>query len=240
MLSAVMIDQREPKWLQDLSFGNTPTSVTLLETGDVLATTDDGCLLAIERKTADDLLGSLKDGRLYEQLARLHQLTPYAYLIVCGAIWRGTDGHAVTERGLTGWNYQAVQAALLTCQELGVFVIHSSDDKFETTVIGLGQRDRGDTIQQRPAKRFALLDPGEAVLAALPGIGLERVAALLAYANTPAYALAYLTDLDLKKREHVPGIGGTTKANVRRALGVPDGWELAMIFSQDKENGNGK
>lgn len=234
MLTSVLCDSREPAWVQGLSFGDCVTSVTLLEFGDVLATTDDGQLLAIERKTSDDLLNSLKDGRLFQQLAGLRQLTPFAYLIVTGTLWRGTDGHAVTERGVTGWSYQSVQAALLTCQELGVYVIHTSDDKFADTVVGLGKRNRSDTIQQRPARRLNLLEPGEVVLAALPGIGLERVAALLSYASTPAHALAYLTDLDLNHHEHIPGIGPLTKQNVRRALGIEDGWELAMIFTADK------
>lgn len=234
-----MIDQREPAWVQQLTFGCPSTLVTLLEWGDVWVTTDDGVLLAVERKTADDLLNSLKDGRLFEQLAGLRTISEYAYLVVCGSLTRGPDGLTLTERGMTGWNYQAVQSALLTAQELGVFVIHTADDHFEATIAGLGQRNRGD-IRQKPIKKYLLLDAGEQVLAALPGIGMDRVGALLQYAHSPAQALAYLTDLDLNKREHIPGIGPQTKANVRQALGVPVGWELAMIYSADKESNDGK
>ncbi len=238
MLSAVMIDQREPKWVQDLTFGGVPTSVTLLEWGDVWATTDDGTLLAVERKTTDDLLNSLKDGRLFQQLAGLRGISNYAYLVICGTLTRGPDGKAVTERGQTGWNYQAVQAAILTAQELGVFVIYTSDDQFEATIAGLGKRSRTGEMREKPVKKFLMLEPGEQVLAALPGIGLERVSALLNYASSPAQALAYLTNSDLKSDEHIPGIGPLTKVNVRKALGVPDGWELVLACSTDIHGGN--
>ena len=239
MLTTVLIDQREPAWVQSLTFDGAPTLITLLETADVQATTDDGVLLAIERKTADDLLGSLKDGRLFEQLGRLQTLTPWCYLVICGTLQRGEGGVLITERGVTGWQYSAIQSALLTVQELGVFVVQTTDAQFEATVIGLGKRNRSDTLKQKPVKTFNLLTPGEALLARLPGIGPERVSALLAYAGSPAAALAYLTEPTLASNEHVPGIGFGTKNRVRAALGIAPEQELVLIHTQDKENSNG-
>lgn len=241
-LSAVMIDQREPQWVQQLTFGGVPTSVTLLEFGDVWATTEDGALLAIERKTSDDLLNSLKDGRLLVQLAGLRQLSEYAYLVICGSITRGAEGKAVTDGRQTGWNYQAVQSAILTAQELGVYVVYTTDDHFEATVAGLGKRNRGE-IRAKPARKFVQLDSGEQMLAALPGIGLERVDALMNLYTTPAYALCAITDTTLTT-ERVPGIGPLTKANVRKALGIPDGYDFVLaahddILATKGTNGNG-
>lgn len=225
-LSAVMIDQREPKWVQELTFGGVLTSVSLLEWGDVWATTDDGALLVIERKSSDDLLNSLKDGRLFTQLAGLRQLSEYAYLVICGSLVKGPDGNTITSGRQTGWNYQAVQSAILTAQELGVYVIYTSDDHFEAAVASLGKRNRGD-IRQKPAKKFITLDPGEQMLAALPGIGMERVAGLMNVYTTPAYALCAITDTSLTT-ERIPGIGPITKQNVRKTLGIPDGYDLVL------------
>jgi ERCC4-type nuclease len=237
-----MIDQREPQWVQDLTFGGVPTSVTLLEFGDVWGSTDDGALIAIERKTSDDLLGSLKDGRLFTQLAGLRGLSEYAYLVICGTLVKGPDGKTITDRGVTGWNYQAVQSAILTAQELGVYVIYTSDEHFEATVAGLGKRNRGE-IREKPARKFVMLDPGEQMLAALPGIGLERVDALMNVYTSPAFALCAITDTSLTQ-ERVPGIGPLTKQNVRKVLGIPDGYDLVLadqqtILEAKGTNGNG-
>ena len=240
-LSAVMIDQREPEWVQKLSFDGVPTSVTLLEFGDIWATTDDGALLAIERKTSDDLLNSLKDGRLFTQLAGLRQLSEYAYLIICGSFSRGPDGKTITDGRQTGWNYQSVQSAILTAQELGCFVIQTNDDHFEATVAGLGKRNRGD-VREKPVKKFLALDAGEQVLAALPGIGLERVDALMNLYHSPAFALCAITDTSLTT-ERIPGIGPGTKLGIRKALGIPDGHSFVLTDDQTiletKGNGDG-
>jgi len=234
MLTTVLIDQREPAWVQSLTFGGAPTLVTLLEAGDVIATTDDGVTLVIERKTADDLIGSLKDGRLFEQLDRLQNQSPWCYLVICGTLVRGEGGFLVTDRGVTGWQYAALQGALLTVQELGVYVIQTTDAQFEAAIIGLSKRSRGGTLRHKPSKALALFSPGETVLASLPGVGHERVAALLKYAGSPALALAYLTDSQLHSGEHVPGIGAITKERVRQALGLEDAWELAVIHTEDR------
>ena len=69
-----MVDNREPEFFQKLKFGGVPTMVTQLETGDVQAVTDDGCTLVFERKTPSDFLNSLKDERLFPQMARMTEL----------------------------------------------------------------------------------------------------------------------------------------------------------------------
>ncbi len=233
-LATVLIDQREPAWVQQLTFGGVPTAVTLLDHGDLQAVTDDDALLVFERKTADDLLNSLKDNRLFNQLAGLTSLTRWAYLVITGTLQRGPNDKLITDRGLTGWNWAAIQGALLTVQELGVFVIQTTDARLESVIAGLGKRNRNGTVRIPPAKQPAILSPGEAALASLPGVGLEKAAALIAYTGSAASALAYLTDLSLNATEHVPGIGPVTKRQVRQALGLPEWAELALIDKEQK------
>ena len=82
--------------MQALTFGGAMAVVTLLEHGDLLATCDDGTLLAVEAN-ASDLLNSIRDDRLWAQLAGIKALTPWAYLLVTGELRRGEDGNVPAE-----------------------------------------------------------------------------------------------------------------------------------------------
>jgi ERCC4-type nuclease len=226
-ISAVMIDQREPEWVKQLTFGGAATSVTLLDEGDLLVACDDGNLLCIERKTPDDLLASIQDGRLLDQAARLTRQSVWAYLIVTGELQRSHDGKVITPRGATGWSWGSVQGALLTVQELGAFVIHAGNDQeYEKVVLSLAKRNR-ERVPLWPARTEKWLSHGEQVIASLPGIGMERLEAVLHAYQTPAQALCYLTDSNLNG--HVPGIGTQTRKAIRQALKLPEGESLMVV-----------
>lgn len=219
MLNAVIIDSREPQWIQELTFGNAPTSVQVLDQGDLLVACDD-TLLCIERKTPDDLLSSIQDGRLLTQAAHLTDQTPWAYLIITGALLCSSQGKVITQRGETGWSWNSVQGALLSVQELGVFVIQTGSERdYEHAVVGLAKRPH-ESMPLPPARRPRFLSPGEEIIASLPGIGLERLNAVLELTKTPAEALAWLTWIGDK--DHVPGVGYQTCQNVRKVLGLDD------------------
>ena len=95
-------------------------------------------------------------------------------------------------------------------------------------------------MRQKPVKKFVMLEPGEQMLASLPGIGLERVTALMQRYSTPAYALCAITD-GVLSNEHIPGIGPLTRQNVRKALGIPEGYDFVLASHNDilevKSNG---
>ncbi len=230
-ITAVMIDQREPPWVQELTFGGADKVVTLLDQGDLLVACADGNLLCIERKTPDDFLSSLSDGRLLNQAGAMGQnINQWSYLIVTGELQRSSDGKVITPRGVTGWNWGSVQGALLTVQELGVHVIHAGNDQdFERVVLSLAGRNRVSVPlwPTRPAKWLA---PGEQVLASLPGIGMERLSAVLDAYGTPAQALCYLSDE--KQNGHVPGIGTQTRQAIRQALKLATGESLMVIVDE--------
>jgi ERCC4-type nuclease len=225
MITGLFIDTREPEWVQRLTFEGIPTLVTYLEHGDAMCATDDGQMLLIERKTPDDFLGSLRDQRLLPQLTEMLDKTRWAYLMITGEFQRGPNGHAITERGNTGWDWNAIQGALLTIQEMGIFIIHSAGDTdYEQCILRLGKRDRKPDLLLVPPKMPKILSVQESIIASLPGIGVERLKAVMDYCGTPAWALVALTDLDTE----IPGVGRGVKTKVRNALKLSDGEQLAV------------
>jgi len=228
---AVIIDSREPEWVQRLTFGNAMVAHSALDAGDLLATCDDGALLAVERKAPSDLLGSIRDDRLWLQLAGIRKLTPWAYLVITGDLRCSTDGKVITDSRGTGWNWASVQGALLQVQEMGVFVVQcAGDDDYETTVLRLAARSHKPELVIPPTREAIPMSPAERILLALPGIGPERIAALIEYCKSPAWALSFLTCHDVEG--NVTGIGPGTKRAVRQALGLRDDEELAVVVSE--------
>lgn len=240
---AVVIDDREPTWIQNLKFGGIPASIMRLDAGDVQVVTSDGAILSIERKTPDDLLNSLKDDRLLPQCARLVQdriddqisgkMTHWPYLVITGPLTATASGKVITpERGETAMSYAAVQGALLSIQEMGVMVAWCANDyEFEATVLRLSERKR-DEMFLLPPRIPTIVGPGAAFLASLPGIGIERCLQLMNWGNNvPAHILSALTDLELE----VPGIGLATKKKIRSVLGLKDGEVLASPMFDEKD-----
>lgn len=229
MLTSILLDQREPQHILNLTFGSADKLITLLEQGDALAVCADDRLLCIERKTPDDLLASIQDGRLLHQAAHLTDLTPWAYLIVTGPLLCSSKGTVITPRGETGWQWSSVQGALLTVQELGVFVLFAESDlHYEQLILSLANRNR-ESLPLWPARPPKFLSAGEAMLASLPGIGQEKLDAVLKVYATPADALAWLTNPHA--REKVPGLGPGIRANIRQALQLAE-HEYLMVTSE--------
>lgn len=226
-IASVIVDSREPTWVQGLTFGGSPVAVTALDAGDAMVATTDGAILVVERKTPSDLLSTIRSERLFPQCIRMRETSTWAYLVVTGILYCDAEGY-VHARGIgdTKWNWDAVQGALLTCQELGVGVLqYRADEDFEGAVIRLVHRERGPVNTK--ARDGHILSAGEACLAALPGIGMERVGNLIRYCGSPAWALTWLTELDSPDR--VPGIGSETKRKARAELGLDNGLALSVV-----------
>lgn len=237
MIQSVMIDQREPEHVKNLRFDNAPVAVTLLPAGDIWVATSDNAMLCIERKTPDDFLNSLRDDRVFAQCIALREHTPWAYLLITGPFLRGADNRVITSR-VTGWNYNAVQGALLTIQEIGVGVMHAAGEHdLENAVIRLANRKR-DTVRIPPTRMTHTLSDAEAVIASLPGIGVERLDIINSVwpLNEYAYmALCALTDYDPAAWD-LPTIGESTVRRIRKVLGLPDGIFLTTTREESKNN----
>lgn len=220
MLTGAFIDSREPEHIQKLTFGNVPCVVTALDCGDLWASCSDGELLVIERKTTNDLLGSIGDGRIFQQALKMRERSPWAYVLVTGYLQPTHDGKTFVQGKATGWDWNAVQGALLDIQETGVQIVYAEHDNgFEAAVQRLAKRDRRGRVLNNTARPARVMTAGETLLTGLPGIGLERAQDLLAgFDGNPAQALCWLTWQNTFGE--VAGIGNGIKAGVRRALGL--------------------
>lgn len=230
-IQAVLIDDREPAWAHSLRFGSALVAITHLETGDYQCTTDKDELIIIERKSPDDFLGSIKDGRIFQQVARMKELSTWSYVIITGLFASGQNGKLISAGRQTGWDLHSIEGAKLTLQELGIGVVHCQNDfAFGATVQWIAKRDRA-AVSVKPQRTANVYSEGEAVLAALPGIGWEKLQALLE-TMTPAQALSYLTN---PYANGVYGIGPGIKSAVRKALRLNEDESIAILSDLDRE-----
>lgn len=236
MIEAVMIDSREPEWVQALEYG-APAAVVALEYGDLHALCSDGATLVIERKTPEDLLNTLQGERLFPQVARMarrEDRNEWPYLLITGEFRRAADGKLITDsRGKTGWNYDSVQGALLTVQELGVPVVYAGGDAdYAAAVKRLARRERSGIMPILPPRTPAVLGPGVALLAALPRIGPSRAMELYQWAgNNLAWAICAVTDPEL---DNCP-IGQADRRHIRKLFGLRDKEEMGVYFKGVEE-----
>ena len=222
-MATILIDSREPANLHQLG------TVQTLPVGDVWIAAADAVLI-VERKTLADFCASIADGRLFNQVAAMRQASHWCYVVVIG-LPVISGGRVVIGGKVTGWQWNSVQGAMLTVQELGANVVFcTSEIEYGNTLQWLARRDRG-AVQIAARRDVAIQSPAEQVLCALPGIAQGRAEALLQHCGNVAFALQALTD-----GEKVPGVGPSTKNAVRSVLGLPPEMRLAVIPLEVEEN----
>jgi hypothetical protein len=241
-MTALYLDSREPDWIKKLTFGGLPTAVMMLDYGDIWVATDDGCLLLIERKTPDDFLNSLKNDRLFGQLEPLankrydEQLAgkpvkTYPYLLITGVFGIGANGLTVTDRQ-TGWSYAAVMSAILSIQEMGVFVLFcAGDTDVEAAILRLAAHKRGGELPILPARPAQMLGPKEALLSCLPHIGIERSQEILQWAGwNLAHALIGISDPEI-----TAPVGKKVREDIRRFLGLQNAQTMELVLNESNQ-----
>jgi hypothetical protein len=241
MITAITIAGNEPEWIQKLPFGGVPKAIDGNPAArDLTAITDDSCILAVERKTATDFLNTLKEDRLFPQLARLaemriaqqrvdEKLTYLPYLIITGSFLPGSNGKVVADGRETGWGFEKVQGTLLSIQEMGVFVVFANGDlDYENTILRIGRRNRETPMKilaSRPAK---MLGPKFDFLAGIDGIEVGYAEKILAWSSdNVAHALSGLTDLEVKAPVPI-----NVRKRFRDMLGLCEGENLEIVGTQ--------
>jgi len=241
---AVTVANTEPDYFKNLKFGGVPKMIDHdPKAFDVMAITDDGMTLIFERKTAGDFLNTLKEDRLFPQLARMTEIrnaqaragepiTSWPYIVITGSFLPGTNGKVVADGRETGWSFASAMGTILSIQELGIFVVFANGDMdFEACVLRIGARSRDPEIKilaPRPAKT---LGPKIDMLTGIPGVGVENAQTILQWAgDNLAQALVGLTDMEIKSP-----IGLSLRRKFRNLLGLQDCENLEIVGTQITE-----
>jgi Fanconi anemia group M protein len=207
-----------------------PVRVERLALGDVQV----GERLRVERKAAADFVASLAGGRLERQLLAQLRAGGRVVLIVEGEF---------TPQALGGMADEAVRRAMLSVAlDLRVAVLRSRDvEDTARWIAALARHEQnaavgttaGLALPFRPAaagpagvaagplaghaprrRRRATLDPAQAELARVPGLGPSKAAALLGHFGS----LAAVRTASAEALAAAPGIGPTLAAALHRRL----------------------
>ncbi len=162
---------------------------------DFIVTCDNGDLLAIERKSPSDLLASIADSRLFNQAAKMKNLTQHCYVVITGSV----------EDCQRGWDWNAIQGALISMQQMGVVIVHcQGEDDFIPCIVRLANRSR-DTINIKPLRSSVIFGGEVATLATIPGVGYKGAVKYLQIFKTLANTIMALCTPEMAKS--IPGWG---------------------------------
>jgi len=126
--------------------------------------------ICVERKTPRDLLNSVYDGRVFDQVRRILEVYGRAILLIEGQ-----------PRGLTGREGRVIAGALAGLVRMGASVVCLSDrDQTCWFIAGLAREGRARPVVARRRPKLATLAEVQMyVLTSVPGIGPKSAEALL-------------------------------------------------------------
>lgn len=196
-----------------------------LGSGDVSFFTCKDESVGVEIKQADDLLGSLRGGRLFEQGARL--LTDYDYptLLRYGFMAPTREGWVRTKTGVKQsppWpNWSQVMLALMSLASQGILVAPVQPSEFQAAIFITDlyrwyQKPMHKSIakRQRPATfGTSEMIQGVHILTGVGGIGVDTANRLLRHFDSPL-AVFEAGEEDLMQ---VKGVGRKTAQRIYRA-----------------------
>jgi len=179
--------------------------------------------LLVQRKSGQDLVNSITNGRLARSLLKMLGWTSRPWLVICARI--DHHGDRATLDGREGLGYTAVLSALDWWQLRGGYLTILNGDGDLPKWLG-GWLDKLRAISEEPIK-ILTRNPQQALaedlqmsfLMALPGVGAERAKALLKAAGSPLAALQALVNGSLS----IEGIGQGTRESVREWLSMGQG-----------------
>lgn len=238
-IRSLIMDTREHPEIASLDFGMPMVRGTNISTalphGDIWITGDDGQLITIERKTGMDFMASIKDDRLFNQVARMRASTPWAYVAVVGTVAADLVGLCVIDGRPTAFRYAAYMGARMTVQEMGAVIIDVQDDHGLVQVVKqLADRKRGP-VRLKPHRDPLAMSGEEVILGSFPGIGPTKTAKLLAHCGTAAVAIQYLTDPSTESEDKAARAGDALRVRARAALGLRNNEVMAVLLADEDQ-----
>lgn len=195
----IVQDQREKVKLDGMETRTT-------EVGDIHY----GNAIGIEHKTPGDFIGSIKDGRLFDQAHELAANFQKAFIVVDGSLANLLDPHT---RGFMSTEAVMGAVASLTTK-YGTPVLFVNERLYSWYVFTLVKKatDGSSVADYKPIRDRASPDDwAEAVLARFPRMGPKRAKAIL---KTFGSLKVALESIDLWA-DRVDGIGNTTAQSAK-------------------------
>jgi len=180
-------------------------------------------LLLFERKTLQDFITSVKDGRIFRQGVRLASSSLRSVLILEGT------SESIAKSGM---RREAIQGALITISLcLGIPILRSIDPEESARLILYAARQvksfAVDSLPRRSIRPKGKRAVQLHILQGLPGVGPKRAQMLLsAFGSVEAVLTAGADDLN-----KIEGVGKKTVQNIRWAVS-----ETESLYGENRES----
>lgn len=160
------------------------TSVTA---GDINIPLDDGNILAVERKTVSDFLGSIANRHILNQVEVMHTHAKFCVVIITGKLGYSVTDKVIADKRETEWNGSSVRALLDLIQFSGCAVRYCPEAEYALMVKEIyevvSKSDKHSGIVKNRITTFPPIDERVQFLAQLPSVGLESAESLLNFAG---------------------------------------------------------
>ncbi len=169
--ATIFADDREPERIVEIL-----TSLGLrvvrkrLEVADYLIH-HQGYVVAVERKSADDYISSIADGRFFDQIHNLSRSFQLSFLCIVGK-------PDLSRMGRDAFIGSILSIPLKTDQRVVPIQVESDED-FCLILRSLSRQLERGKLRTTPKLRKAKIDDSIAMLTAIPGIGEEKARRLL-------------------------------------------------------------
>ncbi|MGC8885184.1 MAG: ERCC4 domain-containing protein [Candidatus Nanoarchaeia archaeon] len=191
----IFVDSREPKLAEQLFLLGAKVIPTQLKVGDFIISERLGC----ERKTIEDFVASLIDGRLFAQAKELKETFARPFFVLEGEFERLFSVKNVSKQAL----YGALASLLFDWEIPIIFTKNISETALLLyTIANREQNKDRKNLLNRTEKPVLLPEAQLYFIESLPQIGPEVAKALLKYFGSPK-AIVNATEEELKKVEGV-------------------------------------
>lgn len=219
---------------------------TKVTAGDINIPLDDGNILAIERKTVSDFLGSIPNRHIMNQIEVMHNNAKYVCLLITGKLSYSPTDMVVADRRETEWHGKDIRSLLRKIQLTPAIVEYCPEHEYANMVMEIYQTiTKNDNLPKTYKNRIVTFPPVDErvqFLAQLPSVSLDRATSLLQFAGmmnsnadnegygTVASALSEMTILSHYDKDSRPEHWGPkTILTNRKFLGLASNQYLGIM-----------